>query len=142
MSRSAREDGRLTYSQADNLPEHARFLARLPAGEFHVSEIVAKSDVDPDVPFISIEDGAARLRQLLDCGLLKKITTVSVSGYRYCVWSVPEAVHDRAAEYATPASETPVPGCSHSGIRNCGGGWFSCTTDGCDNRVRRTEVRQ
>jgi hypothetical protein len=57
---------------------------------------------------------------------------------RRWVWTTPDPVHDRAADYAR-AQSSPC-GCGHSGIRNLGDGEFTCTTNSCDVRVPREEV--
>ena len=111
---------------------HATTIADLPTGEFHV---VISRDVS-GATFAEV--GQENLQKLRTMGAIRKVEKRKTSGSAYPIWRVDETVRQRAEELV--ASRDSPCGCGHTGIRNLGGGWYSCTNDDCDVQVRRSEV--
>ena len=134
MSNAKSHDGTpLTKSLGSYVYKHAEFIASLPAGEFHCVS-GARSVVG--VPFADL--GQSRINRLRARNALEKVEKRKHDGSPYHIWRVPADVQARAEE--TVANRTSPCGCGHTGIRNLGDSWYSCTNDDCDVRVRRSEV--
>jgi len=111
---------------------HATTIVDLPAGEFHR---VTSRAVD-GAEFAEISH--AKFEKLQAADVLTKVEKRRSRGSPYHIWRVDETVRQRAEELV--ASRDSPCGCGHTGIRNLGDGWYSCTNDDCDVRVRRSEV--
>lgn len=128
----------LSRGQARIVQVYSGVLSRLPE-TFH-SSLRLKRDADCDVPYVDVESNRLRTMTARDCLICVEKRRRRGSPQR--IWSVPEAVHQRAKELVDQR-ETAIPGCPHSGIRNIpDSDRYTCTDDGCANTVPREEVRR
>jgi hypothetical protein len=123
----------LGASQTKLARKHARAIDDLPPNPFVTADA---ETVHPQA------DLPHHLKQLFHRrGVLQRVDKVSVDGSSYvCLWSVSSDIRQVAAEHVAH-HDSPC-GCGHSGIRNLGDGRYTCTTDDCDARVSREEVRE
>lgn len=127
----------LSASQAATIRKYAREIADLPP-VFHSSEKLCD---DPNVacPFRKLDSGVkSRLRVT---GTIRRVERRGTSGGTVNIWRVPEVVRKRAEGCLIEQSETPIPGCPHSGLTNLRDGGYTCGRDDCDVQVPREEVR-
>ena len=127
---------RLTASAVGLVRSHADTLARLPAGPFHSSQRVRDNGVDEPRPYVAVDPN--EIEKLVARGVVDRVTRETGHCRCYNIYRVPADVRERAQEIVE-RRDSPV-GCGHSGIRNLGDGWYTCTSDNCDVRVRREEV--
>jgi hypothetical protein len=137
MSETRRRRSKLSSSQAATIRKYAREIADLPP-VFHSSEKL-RDDPNVDCPFRRL-DSAVKSR--LRCtGTIKRVERRGTSGGTVNIWRVPEAVRKRADKCLIEQSETPIPGCPHSGVSNVRDGGYTCGREDCDVEVSREEVR-
>jgi len=138
-TQSDKRHSKLSRGQANLVRSYARLIADLPLSEFHISEYVHDSDeYSVQIPYVERPSELVRLRTH---GIVKKVDKLSYDGSLFHVWIASEEAVIRAREYLEQ-SETAVPGCPHTGVRNVPNGGYTCCNGECDNEVAREMVME